>query len=101
MNAREPFAFIHPDTGLETTETRCEHARLLHALHGERGGWIEAFDLAIVLRSIEVHARMNGIKKRHGSNLIHKRAGRKGQNGRRLNEYRLNPDVQVIKREGE
>ena len=98
MKARHPFVFIHPDTGIETTERRGEPARLLHALNSEGGGWREAFDLAIALYSLEVHARMNGLNKTHGPNLIHKREGRMGSNGRRLMEYRINPDVRVVQK---
>lgn len=96
MNAHNPFVFIHPDTGLVTTERRGEPARLLHALHSQDGQWMEAFELAIVLRTIKVAARMHDLKTTHGSNLIHKREGRKGQTGRRLMEYRINPEVRVV-----
>lgn len=100
MSADKTFVFIHPDTGLETTERREECARLLHILHSQKGRWMEAFDLVMALGSVEVAARMSNVKKTHGPNLILKRHGRKTAKGKRLMEYRINPEVRVIGEKG-
>lgn len=95
MNAVKTFTFIHPVTGLKCNVAAGECARLLHTLAALNGKWIEALSLTKKMESNAVTARMSNIKDKHGPEVIEQRDGRKTAKGKRLKEYRLNPNVIV------